>query len=164
MTPPQTAATCQVRSARPSDAGTVGTLLHEFNREFGSPTPTVEMLTARFDRLLDLPDVVVLLAEDQHRQPLGFAYLTLRPSPYFEGPLAQLEELYVRPALRDRGIGSLLLTQSIELVRSRNAGEIHINVDEIDVDTRRFYERHGFVNIQPGEDHRMLCYLREFDT
>ena len=23
------------------------------------------------------------------------------------------------------------------------------------------YERHGFVNIEPGEDYRMLCYLRE---
>jgi hypothetical protein len=28
-------------------------------------------------------------------------------------------------------------------------------------DTRRFYECHGFADIQPGKDHRMLCYLRE---
>ena len=27
-----------------------------------------------------------------------------------------------------------------------------------------FYERHGFVNIQPGEDYRMLLYLRELDA
>jgi hypothetical protein len=50
-------------------------------------------------------------------------------------------------------------------VRSRDVGEIHINVDEVDTDTRRFYERHGFVNIEPGQeqgqDYRMLCYLRE---
>ena len=26
-------------------------------------------------------------------------------------------------------------------------------------DTRRFYERHGFANIEPGEDYRMLCYI-----
>ena len=36
---------------------------------------------------------------------------------------------------------------------------MHINVDEVDTDTRRFYERHGFVNIQAGEDYRMLCYI-----
>ncbi len=34
-------------------------------------------------------------------------------------------------------------------------------VEVIDHDTRRFYERHGFVNIEPGEDYRVLCYLRE---
>ena len=38
---------------------------------------------------------------------------------------------------------------------------MHINVDEVDTDARRFYERHGFVNIEPGQEHRMLCYLRE---
>ena len=30
---------------------------------------------------------------------------------------------------------------------------------EVDTDTRRFYERHGFVNIEAGEDYRMLCCI-----
>ena len=94
-------------------------------------------------------------------EPVGFALLTLRPTPYFDGPLAQLEELYVVPRLRGQGLGTALLDAAIGLVRTRDAGEMHINVDEIDTDTRRFYERHGFVNIEPGEDYRMLCYLRE---
>lgn len=38
---------------------------------------------------------------------------------------------------------------------------MHINVDEVDVDTRRFYERHGFFDIEPGKDYRMLCYIQE---
>ena len=40
---------------------------------------------------------------------------------------------------------------------------MHINVDEVDVDTRRFYERHGFRNIEPGVDYRMLCYIGPTD-
>jgi GNAT superfamily N-acetyltransferase len=72
-----------------------------------------------------------------------------------------LEELYVRPELRDRGIGTALLETAIRLVRERRGGEIHINVDEVDTDTRRFYERHGFVNFEPGADYRMLCYIRQ---
>ncbi len=57
----------------------------------------------------------------------------------------------------------MLLTRAIEEVRARGGGEMHINVDEVDTDARRFYERHGFVNIEPGSDSRMLLYIGEFE-
>ncbi|UFU02751.1 GNAT family N-acetyltransferase [Ruania suaedae] len=148
-----------VRLAGPDDAEVVGRLLFDFNREFEAPTPPAATFAQRFGVLLARADVLVLLAGEQSR-PTGFAFLTLRPSPYFEGPLAQLEELYVVPWLRDRGIGTALLTAAVAQVRERGAGEIHIGVDEIDTDTRRFYERHGFTNLEVGTDDRMLLYLR----
>lgn len=149
-----------VRRAGPDDAAVVGQLLFDFNAEFESPTPTADELATRFRRLLAEDDVVVLLAGAD--DPVGFALLTLRPTPYHDGPLAQLEELYVRPPLRDRRIGSALMEHAIALLRERRVGEVHINVDEVDTATRRFYEqRFGFVNVEPGTDYRMLCYLRE---
>ncbi|CAM3912055.1 GNAT family N-acetyltransferase [Janibacter anophelis] len=148
------------RAAGPADAGLVGRLLHEFNVEFDEPTPVAADFARRFATLLARDDVLVLLAEHDGAA-VGFAYLTLRPTPYHDGPLAQLEELYVAPALRDGGIGTLLLTTVVDDLRAKGVGEVHINVDEVDVDTRRFYERHGFVNVLPGADHRMLCYLQE---
>jgi len=153
-------ANAQLRQARASDADVVGRLLREFNDEFDTRGPEADAFARRFHQLLDRPDVLVLLAEN-NSHPVGFAYLTLRPTPYYDGLLAQLEELYVRPDLRDQGIGTQLLLESVDAVQARGACEVHINVDEVDVDTRRFYERHGFTNIQPGADYRMLCYLRE---
>ena len=146
--------------ARPDHAGLVGRLLFDFNSEFEAPTPSASEFAARFERLLRRDDVLVVVGGPEE-EPTGFAYLTLRPTPYYDGPLAQLEELYVRPGLRGQGIGTVLLRTSIDLVRERGGGEMHINVDEVDTDTRRFYERHGFVNIEPGADYRMLCYLQE---
>ena len=153
----------QVAPARPGDAETVGRLLADFNAEFDSPSPGVGELAARFGALLRRADVLVLLAREAAgtRSAVGFAFVTLRPTPYWDGPLAQLEELYVAPGRRDHGIGTALLLQTVEGVRRRGAQELHINVDEVDADARRFYERHGFTNITPGEDSRMLCYLRE---
>jgi GNAT superfamily N-acetyltransferase len=87
--------------------------------------------------------------------------LTLRPTPYYDGSVAQLEELYVVSAIRDQGIGTLILRMAIETVRAKGAGEMHINVDEVDEATRRFYERHGFSNMEAGSDYRMLCYVQE---
>jgi ribosomal protein S18 acetylase RimI-like enzyme len=146
--------------AEPRHSAIVSRLLWDFNAEFATPCPEVPVLTRRFHELLDRRDVIVLLAGSA-AEPTGFAFLTLRPTPLYEGSLAQLEELYVVPHLRDQGIGTALLTAFVDEVRRAGGEEIHINVDEVDVDTRRFYERHGFVNVEPGQDYRMLCYLRE---
>lgn len=159
-----TARTSRVRLAAPVDAAVVGRLLFDFNTEFSTPTPSAVDFERRFAVLLARPDVLVVLASDPDTGlATGFGYLTLRPTPYSDGPLAQLEELYVVPNLRDRGIGTALLTRAVAEVQRRRGIEVHINVDEVDSDTRRFYERHGFTNIEPGADYRMLCYIRELD-
>ena len=62
---------------------------------------------------------------------MGFAYLTLRPTPYGDGPVAELEELYVRPELRNHGIGSRLLGRALEQVRQRSALEMRVGIDEV---------------------------------
>lgn len=142
-------------------AALVGRLLFDFNQEFETPGPRAEDFAERFARLLERDAVIVLLAGAEEDGPTGFAFLTLRPTPYYDGPLAQLEELYVRPPLRGRGIGTDLVEAAVASLRERAVGEIQINVDEVDTDARRFYERHGFVNIERGADGRMLCYLRE---
>lgn len=149
----------EVRRGTPADADLVGRLLFDFNTEFDTPTPDADTFAARFRRLLARDDVVVLLAGDGGTD--GFALLTLRPTPYADGPTALLEELYVRPDLRDRGIGSALLAEAMAVARGHGAEEMQINVDEVDTDTIRFYERHGFRNVLPGTDHRMLFFERE---
>jgi ribosomal protein S18 acetylase RimI-like enzyme len=150
----------RVWRASPAHAGVAGRLLCDFNTEFETPGPTAEEFGTRLARLLERDDLIVLLAGDEDA-PDGLALLTLRLTHFFDGPLAQLEELYVRPACRDQGIGTALLSEAIRLVRHHGGKEMHINVDEVDIDARRFYERHGFINIEPGADYRMLCYLQE---
>ena len=144
-----------VRRATPADAPVLARLLWDFNTEFETETDPADVLTIRFARLLERDDVIALLAGEDD----GFAFITLRPAIWFDGPVAQLEELYVVPSLRDAGIGTAILTEARRLVAVHGAPEMHINVDEVDTDTRRFYERHGFVNIEEGVDYRMLCYI-----
>lgn len=136
-------------------------MLHDFNAEFEEPVPGTDQLAARFLRLLARPDVLVLVA-GRVAEPNGFAFLTLRPTPYSDGPLAQLEKLYVRPQSRGQGLGGRLLIEAIRRVRVEDAEHMHISVDEADEDARRFYEWHGFVNTPVGESSRYLSYVREF--
>lgn len=141
-----------IEMAGVGDAGVVAKLLRDFNIEFDTPVP--DDLEQRFARLLVRDDVIVLLAGE-----VGFAFLTLRPSPYYDGPVAMLEELYVAPGQRNEGIGTALIRAAMREVLARDAGEVQINVDEVDTDARRFYERHGFTNIEQGS--RMLLYIQE---
>ena len=147
----------EVRRATPADAPVLGRMLWDFNTEFDIETDDADVLAARFERILGLDGIIAVLASDAGT-PVGFALLSLRPAIWFDGPVSQLEELYVVPGRRDQGIGTEILALSRQLVRELGSPEMHINVDEIDHDTRRFYERHGFVNIAPGTDYRMLFY------
>lgn len=146
------------RIAGSGDEVTVARLLDEFNREFDTPTPGPKVLARRLQRLLAGTDVVAVLAGDPS---VAVALLTFRPNIWFEGPVVLLDELYVRPDLRGRGIGSDLLEFTMTLARSRGAELYEINVDGQDTDARRFYERHGFRSIEPGQDEPALYYFRD---
>lgn len=146
------------RCAAVADAESVARLLDAFNREFGDPTPGVDVLTARVADVLAGGDVVALLAG---APPIGVAVLTLRPNVWYRGPVALLDELYVAPAHRGHGIGGALLTAAENVARNRDAEILEINVDGDDVDARRFYHRHGYTNREPGADQPMYYYVRE---
>lgn len=147
-----------VRLATTGDAAVLARLLWDFNTEFETEVDDVGVLADRFSRILGLPEVFAVLAEREGRA-VGFALVTLRPAIWFDGPVSQLEELYVVPDLRDQGIGTRVLELCRTHARHLGSPEMHINVDEVDVDTRRFYERHGWVNVEEGTDYRMLCYV-----
>ncbi|WP_461143303.1 GNAT family N-acetyltransferase [Salinifilum aidingensis] len=149
-----------VRQAAVEESAVVARLLHDFNTEFDAPTPGVEVLTARLRRLLAGEATTALLAGDP---AVALALLTRRPNVWFAGPVALLDELYVVPHLRGRGIGSALVERILADAVAEGVGLVEINVDEGDVAARRFYERHGFRTTEPGSDERALYYWRVLD-
>ena len=146
------------RRARPQEAATVATLLDAFNREYDTPTPGVSALTSRLESLLAGGDVIALLSGEP---PAGVALITLRPNVWYAGPVALLDELYVVPELRGRGLGSALLAAAEAAAVKRGAEILEINVDGYDRGARRFYERHGYSNTERGQGEPLLYYFRE---
>lgn len=145
-----------IRLATADDAGTVARLLHDFNTEFDEYSPGVEPLTERAGELLEAGELSVLLAGDEAD---GFAQLRFRPSVWSNTLDAYLEELYVVPALRGRGIGRALLEAAMALAAERGAGRIELGTSEDDTAALALYKSCGFTNLEQGA--RMLFYERE---
>jgi ribosomal protein S18 acetylase RimI-like enzyme len=156
---PPTQGEIVVRRAGPEDAADVARLLHDFNTEFSEPTPDVPTLTERARRLLAEGEVIVLLAGEG---PDGLAQLRFHPSIWTGAPNCYLEELYVVPALRGRGIGRALLEATMATAREAGAPHIDLTTGEDDRAARALYESAGFTNREGSEDGpRMLYYERD---
>jgi GNAT superfamily N-acetyltransferase len=149
------------RVATVAEADTVARLLDAFNREYQTPTPGPEVLANRLRRLLAGGEVIALLAG---YPAVAVALVTLRPNVWYDGLVGLLDELYVTPRLRRQGLGSRLLTAAEAVIQARGAEILEINVDGQDIDARRFYERHGYTNTEPGRDQPLLYYYRELPT
>ena len=147
------------RLATVQDADEVARLLHDFNVEFDTPTPGVEVLSSRLRVLLAGEETFAILAGGS--SAVAVALVTLRPNVWYAGPVALLDELYVVPALRGRGIGSTVVDLLMSTARKRSVALVEINVDEGDIDAQRFYERHGFAATEPGTTERAFYYFRE---
>lgn len=146
-----------IRRATSADAGDVARLLHAFNTEFGDPSPGEAFLEQRVRRLVDSKEITVLLVGDG---PDGVAVLRFRSALWAEGLDAYLEELYVTPDRRGRGMGRALLEAAMEEAHQLGAVRIELGTGETDTAARALYESAGFVN-QEIDGAQMLFYERD---
>jgi ribosomal protein S18 acetylase RimI-like enzyme len=138
-----------VRRGELTDAEAIARLLHDFNTEYGDFTPGPRALTDRIRQLLDAGEITVLLGGEP---PEGLALVRFRPSLWKESLDCYLEELYVVPERRGRGLGRALMEAAIALARDRGAADIHLGTSEDDVAARALYESLGFSNREGGPD------------
>ena len=138
-----------VRRATEADADVIGRLLHDFNREYDWPTPSPSAAARRVRMLLAERAITVLLAGSG---PHGLAVLRFRPALLQDSLDCYLEELYVVPSRRGRGIGRALMTAVLDLARAEGAADIHLGTSEDDLAARALYESLGFSNREGKPD------------
>src|SRR5262249_42126725 len=85
----------------------------------------------------------IFVARDGDRL-VGVAYVSFIWSLEHGGHAAWLEELYVLPAERSRGIGSALLTAAVDFARADGCAAVALEVEADHVRAANLYARNGF--------------------
>ena len=113
-------------------------LLEEALRD-GDPVP--EYFADRLRKAVEAGDVEVLAARAED-QILGVALLAYRLNVSAGGLFASVEDLYVRPEARRRGVGRAMLKAVNELCAERGISYVEAQVEEKEAE--RFYAALGY--------------------
>jgi GNAT superfamily N-acetyltransferase len=131
---------------RPAAVDDVPTIL-SFIRQLAEYERLLDRVVATEDRLRETvfgphPAAEVLLAFDGER-PVGFALFFHNYSTFLAQRGVYLEDLFVEPAARGRGVGKLLLTAVARLALERGCGRFEWAVLDWNEPAIGFYRRMG---------------------
>ena len=142
--PPLTADTSfAIRAAEPRDVADIVRLigrLAEFEHLEHLMQATPEKLAPH---LFGPRPAAEALVVDCGPRVVGFALFFTNFSTFLAKPGLYLEDLFVEPELRGRGIGQAVLTRLAELAAERGCGRFEWSVLDWNVNAIRFYERMG---------------------
>ena len=132
-----------IRPARPEDVAAVLRLIRglaEYEKLAHEVVATEAALRATL--FGDRPAAEVLLAEEDG-QAVGLALFFRNYSTFLARPGIYLEDLFVEPAFRGRGIGKALLQAVARLAVQRGCGRFEWSVLDWNTPAIRFYEALG---------------------
>jgi PhnO protein len=128
-----------IRSATPTDEPVIYAFLCELEEmELDRAT-----FTAIFTQNLTNPAVHYLVAE-QHDKVVGFVSCHVQWLLHHGGKVGEIQELFVRPDVRNQQIGHQLITALNALAIRENLINLEVTTNQKRTDTVRFYERESF--------------------
>jgi GNAT superfamily N-acetyltransferase len=132
-----------LRPARPEDAAEIVAMVRELAEYEREPLSTVEATAEDFERDCFGPNrraEVLLLEEDGTL--LGFALYYHNYSTWLGRAGLYLEDFYLRPAARGRGLGRMVMAGLAQIAKSRGCRRLELQVLDWNP-ARGFYQRIG---------------------
>jgi len=104
----------------------------------------------------------VLVALEKNQRPVGIALGCAFLGIEHGGTSGWIEELYVLPEFRERGIGSLLVAEFIRVASALGWRAIDLEIDSGHRRAVSLYERHGFTQLDRLRLSRKLGFPCQF--
>jgi len=148
----------RVRGATDRDVPRVAAAAHELLHELGATPPSAEALQSTARALLANPiggAVLVAEAGPTPREPsgalVGVLGLSWQTALHAAGPYALIQDLWVHPGWRGRGVGGGLLAALDALARERGVTRVEVGLPRETFaglpETEAFYSAQGFAPV-----------------
>ncbi len=144
-----------IRPAKEDDAPLILSLikgLAEYERLAHEVVATEELLR---DTLFGARPVAEVILGDFDEEPVSFALFFHNYSTFLGRPGIYLEDLFVKPDMRGKGIGSVMLAYVAYLAKERQCGRLEWSVLDWNEPALKFYKSIGAVPMDEWTIHRV---------
>jgi ribosomal protein S18 acetylase RimI-like enzyme len=136
---------CTFRFAGPVDLDLLYAMHEEFARETGQEFEPGASRAA-LEGLLAQPAFGRAFIIEDGEEPIGYLALCFGYSLEFRGRDAFLDEIYVRPGARGRGLAREALRFAEDACRESGVRALHLEVDRHNASAQRLYRSAGFAD------------------
>jgi len=130
----------QLTLATPEDIDRLLRLVADFHREEGVDQDETTRRAA-IEPLLDGSPHGAIYLIGPTRAPIGYVAICFGWSIEFGGMDGFVDEIYIRPGVRGRGIGSEVLSSLPRALARAGLKALHLEVDRENAVTRKFYQK-----------------------
>ena len=136
----------QTRVASIADLDDLQNLVCGFRGFLERSGPDAATVRESLKRLLASGEAEFFLAIDDSATAIGYVQQRYRYSLWLNGMEATLEDLYVSPQSRSKGIGTRLVEFGIERARERDCQAIKLDTNEDNQAAMKLYSKLGFLS------------------
>jgi len=141
-----------VRAAMAEDVTSLVLLMQEFYAESGYQLDS-QWATTSFVALLSEPDWGCIWLAHSGGQPIGHLVLSVRYTMEHGGLSGYVDDLFVRPSFRRKGVAHALLHALFEDCHARGCRSVQVEVDSANAAALGLYAKFGLI---PHDDGRLL--------
>ncbi|WP_136637529.1 GNAT family N-acetyltransferase [Pseudooceanicola onchidii] len=138
--------------AKPDDLDRLLPLVRAFHEE-GAIDVTEDDRVAGLTPLLEGSPYGGVWLIGPPRSPIGYIVISFGWAVEFGGMDGFVDELYIRPSVRGRGIGTEVMTNLPKQLSKNGLRAIHLEVSRVAVRTQEAYKRAGF---KPRADYMLM--------
>ena len=132
-----------VRRAVATDQESVLELMRGYCQEVQTPLSDEHLLEALVP-LISNEQLGDLLVAEQGEELAGYLVITWGWGIESGGAEALIDEMYVSPAYRNQGVGTLLMTEAQSRASSKDVKVIFLETEQNNPESRELYDRLGF--------------------
>lgn len=141
----------EIRPARAADLPELAGLVGRYWAFEAIPGFDPPRIRALLERLLAEPERGRAWLARSDAEPVGYLLGVYVLSFEHQGLTAEIDELFVLPEQRSRGIGAALLKDALAAFGSAGCTRVQLQLARGNEAARRFYHRHGFAERQHYE-------------